>query len=81
MKVRHNLIDFQQWATFGKNVGLFHTIVGMNCVAAIEADDFRCGSFGCRTFYLQWGFLLASKQVQSCKATKTLVERRLYDDS
>ena len=36
MKVRHNLIDFQQWATFGKNVGLFHTIVGMNCVAAIE---------------------------------------------
>ncbi len=53
MKVRHNLIDFQQWATFGKNVGLFHTIVGMNCVAAIEADDFRCGSFGCRTFYLQ----------------------------
>jgi hypothetical protein len=28
----------------------------MSCVAAIEADGFRCGSFGYRTFYLQ-GFL------------------------
>ena len=39
-------------SAFGKNVGLFHTCHGMSCVAAIEADDFRCGSFGCRTFLL-----------------------------
>lgn len=37
---------------FGKNVGSHVFVLGCNCVAAIEADDFRCGSFGCRAFYL-----------------------------
>ena len=48
-------------STFGKNAGLFHTCHRMSCVAAIEADGFRCGSFGYRTFYLpiikEWRFI------------------------
>lgn len=48
MLVRHNQIISER-LTFGKNVGLYIPFWD-DCVAAIEADAFRCGSFGCRTF-------------------------------
>lgn len=51
MLVRHNQIISER-LTFGKNVGLYIPFWD-DCVAAIEADAFRCGSFGCRTFFVE----------------------------
>ena len=50
---------------FGKNVSSHVSVLGCNCVAAIEAGDFRCSNFGCCTFLLQGNNIMDKTQIKT----------------